>query len=97
MHTYFRCFNQNGNVFLLFFPNCPGADAETEEKRGTEECWCSQKAVRSVIELRHPCRHWSEPWTWLAWRERWRGDGFLEIEERGLTREVSAITHMLNS
>lgn len=36
MHTHFGCFNQNGNVFLLFFPNCPGADAETEEKRGTE-------------------------------------------------------------
>lgn len=34
MHTHFRCFNQNGNAFLLFFPNCPGADAETEEKRG---------------------------------------------------------------
>lgn len=76
MCTCFCCFNQNGNAF--FPPRCPSADAEAEEKRGQRECWWSQKAVRSVIELRNSCRHWSEPWMWQAWR-RGGGGGFLEI------------------
>lgn len=33
MHVCFVCFNQNGDAFL-FFPGCPGADAEIEVNMG---------------------------------------------------------------